>query len=109
MRKLSLLIFIICVGFIAGCGGKSFVQPKLSRDVYNTGGNISFYYDNITNAAIFGGNGEIIQYYEPDVAKGWEEGGNRIGIQIVLPNSVKDASSGSAELNGKDYTSKDYL
>lgn len=109
MKKLCMafiLLIMLCVG---GCGKKEFLQPEISKDIYSTGGNLSFSYDNITKTALFGGEGEVVQYYETDLARGWKEEGNRIGIQIVVPKNVKDVSSGSAELNGKEYLSKDYI
>ena len=101
-----MLILMLCMG---GCGKKEFLQPEIYRDVYNTGGNLSFDYDNITKAAVFGGKNEVVQYYDKDLARGWDKEGNRIGIQIIVPKNVKDVSSGSAELNGKEYLSKDYI
>ena len=74
-----------------------------------TGGSLSFSYDDITKTALIGGNNEVIQYYQTDIAKGWNEEGNRIGIQIIVPKGVKDVGSGTAELNGKEYLSKDYI
>ena len=94
---------------MGGCGKKEFIQPIISRDVYCTGGNLSFDYDSITKTAIYGGENEVIQFYKSDMAKGWTEEGNRVGIQIVVPSNVKDVSSGSATLNGKEHLSKDYI
>ena len=95
--------------FLVGCDKKAFLQPVMSRDNYNTGGNLSFYYDEQAHIAYFGGDGEVVQFYEKDIAKGWTKEGCRVGVTLILPNDLKDYKSATAEIDGKDYISNDFI
>jgi len=106
--SLSILLLISFLSFY-GCDKKSFSQPVLTRDNYNTGGNITFFYDQQSYVAYFGGEGEIIQYYEQDIAKGWREEGCRVGISLLLPNNLEDYKSATAKINGKELNSTDFI
>ena len=105
------IILFLCVFtiFLGGCGNKKVSQPKIERDFYSTGGNLTFSYDELSHTSFFGGKDEVIQYYQPDIAKGWDEEGCRIGFQIAVPSGVKDYRSGKASLNDKDLLAKDYI
>ena len=107
----SSFIILLCVVsiFLCGCEKKSFSQPDFTRDNYNTGGNLTFYYDQQAHVAYFGGEGEVVQYYEEDVAKGWTEKGCRVGISLTLPTEIEDYKSASAKVNGKEYNSNDFI
>ena len=108
-RKILIFsLLLICFTF-TGCGNKSIIQPDLERDNYNTGGNLTFSYDKLSHVATFGGDGEVLQYYNQSVAKGWKEKGNRIGFQIAVPKEVKDFKSGKAVLNGEKLSPNEYI
>lgn len=93
------MLVMVCL-LLSACNDKNMLQPSLERDNYNTGGNLTFVYDEVSHVATFGGEGEVIQYYDEDIAKGWKEKGNRIGFQIPLPKGSVDYKSGSAYFDG---------
>lgn len=70
-------------------------MPKIEieRDTYSTGGDISFLWDSVGKIAYFGGENEILQYYEMDIAKGILKSGNRVGVKLILSKNIKDISS----------------
>lgn len=103
-----ILLLVVSLSF-CGCKDKNLSQPILERDIYNTGGNLSFYYDEVAHVATFGGEGEVIQYYNEDIVKGWVKEGNRIGFQVPVPKEVRDYKSGSAVLDGEKLLSNDYI
>ena len=107
--KILLFLLIIPVCFLCACNNKSFEYQVLERDIYNTGGNLTFVYDDATHTAIFGGEGETVQFYTQDIAKGWAEEGCRIGIRILAPNGLKEYKSASATLDDEELTSKDFF
>ncbi len=105
---LTIILVLVCL-FMCGCKDKNLIQPTMERDNYNTGGNLTFVYDEISHLAIFGGEGEVVQFYQEDIAKGWKEKGNRIGFQIFVPKGVKDYKSGCAYWNGEKLNPDDYI
>lgn len=108
MKKLGLLmlLFLSCV-LLYGCE-KNLAYSNLERDNYNTGGNLTFVYDETTRTALFGGEGEIIQFYHKDIAKGWAEDGCRVGVKILIPKGIDDYKSGSAVINGEKVSGEDF-
>ncbi|MBP3344711.1 MAG: hypothetical protein J6K97_00715 [Clostridia bacterium] len=110
MKKKFIAIFmLVCCLFCVGCKEKGFDYSAAERDVYNTGGTLSFEYDKDTKSAIFGGEGEVVQYYQPDIAKGWNEEGCRVGIKILPPKGLKDYKAARATLDGEELEYKDFL
>ena len=108
--KISAVVLILFASLmLSGCNNKSIAQPILERDNYNTGGNITFVYDEVAHVATFGGKDEVLQYYEEDIAKGWTESGNRIGIKLSLPQNLKDYKSGKANFDGQKLMPDDYI
>ena len=95
--------------FLSGCQNKDLIQPKVMQDIYKTGGNLSFNYDETTHTIIFGGEDEIIQFYQEDIARGWNEKGCRIGFQMIVPKEVEDFKSGSANLDGEELLPTQYI
>lgn len=111
MKKIKLIsiLFILPCLILGGCQNKTFEYQLLQRDNYNTGGNLTFVYDEISHTAIFGGDGETVQFYSKDIAKGWDKEGCRVGVQIPLPNDVEDFKSGSAVLDGKKISAQEFV
>lgn len=94
---------------LVGCGETSFSYNRIERDAYNTGGNVTFEYDEYSHTAYFGGEGEVIEWYEADIAKGWEEEGNRVGIKIFVPSGVDDYKSATAVLGDEKLEYDDFI
>ncbi len=110
LKKSCITIFIIMIClFSFGCKDNNLSQPSLERDRYNTGGNLTFVYDEVAHVASVGGEGEVIQFYDKDLVKGWDEEGNRIGFSLLVPKEVKDYKSGKANLNGEKLLADDYI
>ena len=107
----SCLVLFLCLVSLCfyGCDKKSISQSELTRDNYNTGGNLSFYYDQQTQVAYFGGEGEVVQFYQEDIAKGWTGKGCRVGVSLLIPPELKDFKSSSAEIDGKSLNANDFI
>lgn len=107
--KIFSLLLLLPLFMLGGCNQKTFTYQNVERDVYNTGGNISFEYDEISHTAQFGGENEVVQFYEKDIAKGWLNEGCRIGIKINLPKDLKDYKSATAVLGGEKLNAEDFI
>lgn len=108
-KKFALILLAIPLLLMGGCNEKTFDYSALERDNYNTGGNLTFVYDQITRTATFGGEGETVQFYSQDIAKGWEEEGCRVGVQLLIPKEVKDYKSATAVLDEDKLTAEDFV
>lgn len=94
---------MIC--FVCACGEQKLEisSATLSRDPAKTGGaNLSFYYNEQTKVATFGGQGEVIEYYSEDETLG-RTGGCRVGVKIEAPKDLKDFSGATLSFNGRLY------
>ena len=110
MKKKVLFIVVLCCLFVlCGCSEKVYEYNRIERDAYNTGGNLSFEYDEYSHTAYFGGEGQVLEWYDADIAKGWGEAGNRIGIKIVLPYGVDDYKSATAVVGEEKMEYKDFI
>jgi len=107
MRKLLIVIFIFLPILLIGCSEK-LPYAEVNRDSENVGGSISFDYDKDLGIITIGGENEQIQYYKEDIAKGWEESGNRVGIKFTAPVKVKEYETGTLSYQGKTISSGDF-
>lgn len=98
MGKLKILIvfFALMALLLTGCTDKSLDYVAVTRDNFNTGGNLSFEYDALSHTAYFGGDGETIEWQQASIVRGFDRAGNRVGVKLVAPSFVSDFSSGSA-------------
>ncbi|HIT62358.1 MAG TPA: hypothetical protein IAC38_02770 [Candidatus Caccovivens faecavium] len=102
MKKV-LLIFLILLNIVStACGTKIYSSATITRDEANTGGDISFIYDEHTKNIYFGGEGEYLQYYSADEVKGLDAG-YRVGIKVIAPSEVKNLEDAVLEINGNKY------
>ncbi len=102
MKKV-LLIFLILLSIVStACGTKIYSSATITRDEANTGGDISFIYDEHTKNIYFGGEGEYLQYYSADEVKGLDAG-YRVGIKVIAPGEVKNLDDTVLEMNGNKY------
>ena len=109
LKSAFAILLVFASLFLYGCNKKEFSQPLLARDKYNTGGNLTFFYDHQAHIAYFGGEGEIVQFYQEDIAKGWTEKGCRVGVSMSIPNDLKGYKSATAKVNGKELSSNDFI
>lgn len=109
MRKFGVISLLFTLILVGGCGKTQLAYSQVDRDVYNTGGNLTFSYDDRSHTAYFGGENEVIQYYAEDIAKGWRESGNRIGLSLLPPKEISDYKSGYAEINGEKILAEDFF
>ena len=101
MKRVLISCFIfICLFVISACQ-QDLPYQKLSRDDEMTGGSLTFVYDNESHTGFFGGEGEIVQFYNADIAKGWKEDGCRVGVSLTAPSEVTDYESGSLWVDGE--------
>ena len=107
--KLWILIWVIPMLILGGCNNKTFDYSIMQRDNYNTGGNLTFVYDKLTYTAFFGGEGETVQYYSKDIAKGWHEDGCRIGVKLLIPKGIKDYKPATAVVGKEKLNAEDFL
>ncbi len=107
MKKLLCLIFLCLALILTGCN-QTLPLANCTRDSENIGGSISFKYNKSTGEIFIGGENEQIQYYEKNIARGWQEGGNRIGLKFVAPSMVKEYETGSISIQGKTISSGDF-
>lgn len=108
MKKVLAVFLVLFMVIMMGCGQKTFAYSPIERDGYLTGGGLSFYYDEQSHAAYFGGEGEKLEWYGEDVAKGWKEAGNRIGIKIFPPRGIDDYKSATASINDQQFEYNDF-
>ena len=98
--------FILSIIFFAmftlvGCNNKVLPNAIISRDDYLIGGNISFVYNKENGNIFLGGEDEVIQFYQSDLAKGWESDGCRVGLKIISPCKVEDVNNIKIKLDGE--------
>ena len=108
-KKFIAICLLVLSFFLTGCKSVSFSQGEIIRDSYNTGGNLTFDYDANSCTAYFGGQGEFVEFYEVDIAKGWSEEGNRSGFKLFVPQGVEDYKSATAILSGKEMESAEFI
>lgn len=107
MKKLLCLILLTLTIFLSGCN-QTLPFANCTRDSENIGGSISVEYNKSTGEIFIGGENQQIQYYEANIARGWQEGGNRVGLKFTAPSKVKEYETGSVSLQGKTITSGDF-
>ncbi len=110
MKQFSIivLLMLLCLT-LTGCQSKDLPYSTMSRDNYNTGGDLTFVYDDATHTAYFGGDGEVVQYYQTNIAKGWTEEGCRVGVMLNLPANIDDYSSGKTQIGDAELSSEEYI
>lgn len=96
LRLLLTIFLILPTLFMISCGDKNLEYSLIQRDDQHIGGNLTFDYDSVTHVATFGGKGETVEYYNEDIARGFNKAGNRVGIKLSAPSSIKDYNTGSA-------------
>ncbi len=109
MKKIIIIIFISLISFVLiGCGNHTLEYSSVYRDDYKTGGNIDFEYQPLSRTIIFGGEGQVIQYYDKNIVKGWTEEGNRVGFKIIPPKGLDNYQSGYAIIDNKKILSDEF-
>ncbi len=99
--KLLLISLLIFPLILSGCGKTELNYSIIERDEQHIGGDLSFEYDSDSHIATFGGEGEVVEFYDIDIARGFKEKGNRIGIKITAPKQIKDYESGIAKIGNQ--------
>lgn len=109
MKKIIIIIFISLISFVLiGCGNHTLEYSSVYRDDYKTGGNIDFGYQPLSRMIIFGGEGQVIQYYDKNIVKGWTEEGNRVGFKIIPPKGLDNYQSGYAIIDNEKILSDEF-
>ncbi|MBE7075749.1 MAG: hypothetical protein E7375_01605 [Clostridiales bacterium] len=105
---MSLLLCLMLVLTISGCGSKELSSATISRDDARVGGSLSFVYDKENKKIFVGGEGEVVQFSSADESKNLSEG-TRVGLKIVAPSEVTNVGTTTLEMNGVNYSSGDFL
>lgn len=101
--NIFLLMILILTAFLSvGCSDRELDYAQIQREDENIGGDLSFEYDSQAHIAFFGGQGEVVSYYDEDIARGFKEAGNRIGIKLYAPKGIDDYQSGQAKLGNEE-------
>lgn len=99
--KFLVILLLFPVLTLTGCGSKNVDYVSMQKDESLAQSQLTFYYDELTHTAYFGGEGEQILYYDIDIARGFEKEGNRVGVKMYAPSEVTDFASGFAEVGGE--------
>lgn len=102
-----LALLLVVTSLTIGCG-REYTYGRVERDSAQTGGSLSFVYDETTHTATFGGEGEVIAFYpeEPSINRAK---GNRIGFKIYAPCDVKDFSKAKLSFQGTEYNGGSFM
>ena len=107
MKKLSLFaLIVLSLLSLSACAPDAIKPSIVMRDDDFVGGNLSFQFDKTANIIYFGGEGEVVQYYQKDILKGWDEAGNRIGIKFIAPSEIKNFEEAKVSINGEEQIVK---
>lgn len=107
MKKLSLFaLIVLSLLSLSACAPNANIPSIVMRDDDFVGGNLSFQYDKTANIIYFGGEGEVVQYYQKDILKGWDEAGNRIGIKFIAPSEIENFEEAKVSINGEEQIVK---
>ncbi len=98
-----MLIFSFSFLFV-GCGDENLPNAKVTRDSEMTGGSLSFEYNQESGHIYVGGQDEIVQFYDSNITKGWQEEGNRIGLVFYAPKKLSDYETGTLSFQGETFS-----
>ena len=110
MKKFKVFVVFLLVFplIMVGCGDFAVGNADIIRDSEMTGGTLSFEYNKDTREIFFGGEGEVIQFYEADILKGWNESGNRLGIIMQAPSEVTEFETGTLTMQGQSLSAENF-
>lgn len=101
-RKIAFGMCFLILFCLFGCG-KSIESATIVRDDERVGGSLSFVYDKRERLVSIGGDGEILQYSEGNIEKGYDEG-NHVGIKVIAPEVDFDIENSKLKMNGRTYS-----
>lgn len=110
-KKCNFLAFFICflmIFTLFGCNNKEIDYATLKRDDANIGGSLTFVYDSSAHIAYFGGENQVVQYYDANVLNN-NTAGCRVGVKIIAPTDIKDFSKATLIMNKIEYTEGSFL
>lgn len=95
--KIYLLVCLVAL-LLSGCS-RALPLARVERDEELTGGNLSFKIEG--DKIYLGGKDQCLQFYEANIAKGWAEAGNRVGLVFYAPSKIEDFDTGTLVFQGK--------
>lgn len=106
VRKIALGMCFLMIFCLFGCG-KDVESAKISRDDERVGGSLSFVYDKKERLISVGGEGEVLQYSDGNIEKGYAEG-NRVGLKVTCPDVDFNLENSKLMMNGRTYSVGDF-
>lgn len=106
VRKIALGMCFLMIFCLFGCG-KDVESAKISRDDERVGGSLSFVYDKKERLISVGGEGEVLQYSDGNIEKGYAEG-NRVGLKVTCPDIDLNLENSKLMMNGRTYSVGDF-
>lgn len=106
VRKIALGMCFLMIFCLLGCG-KDVESAKISRDDERVGGSLSFVYDKKERLISVGGEGEVLQYSDGNIEKGYAEG-NRVGLKVTCPDVDLNLENSKLMMNGRTYSVGDF-
>lgn len=106
VRKIALGMCFLMIFCLFGCG-KDVESAKISRDDERVGGSLSFVYDKKERLISVGGEGEVLQYSDGNIEKGFAEG-NRVGLKVTCPDIDLNLENSKLMMNGRTYSVGDF-
>ena len=106
VRKIALGMCFLMIFCLFGCG-KDVESAKISRDDERVGGSLSFVYDKKERLISVGGEGEVLQYSDGNIEKGYAEG-NRVGLKVTCPDVDLNLENSKLMMNGRTYSVGDF-
>ena len=106
VRKIALGMCFLMIFCLFGCG-KDVESAKISRDDERVGGSLSFVYDKKERLVSVGGEGEVLQYSDGNIEKGYAEG-NRVGLKVTCPDVDLNLENSKLMTNGRTYSVGDF-
>ena len=103
-----IFVALACSCLLCGCQNNyEFINVKQDNEL--TGGNLTFDYQQDTQTINVGGNNEIILFYQTNLLKGWEEEGNRIGLEFNSPSNLKSFEDISIKIDEQEIDNINFL
>lgn len=106
VRKIALGMCFLMIFCLFGCG-KDVESAKISRDDERVGGSLSLVYDKKERLISVGGEGEVLQYSDGNIEKGYAEG-NRVGLKVTCPDVDLNLENSKLMMNGRTYSVGDF-
>lgn len=104
MKKSQVLVIFsifLCVLMLCGCGSKTLESANVEPVADLTNGGVKIEYNKDLKEIYVGGEGEVLNYFEPDIALGVDKPGWRVGLKFTAAAEVTEYETGIMTMQGK--------